>query len=45
MNKENVIEKVKQYISKNYNCSIEELDKKGLNIIKNNSCSIKGEYI
>ena len=37
MNKENIIEKVKQYISQNYNCDIEELDKSGLNIIKNNS--------
>lgn len=36
MNKENIIEKVKQYISQNYNCNVEELDKTGLNIIKNN---------
>lgn len=36
MNKENIIEKIKQYISQNYNCSVEELDKTGLNIIKNN---------
>ncbi len=36
MNKENIIEKVKRYISQNYNCSVEELDKTGLNIIKNN---------
>ena len=37
MNKENIIEKVKKYISQNYNCSIEELEKSGLKIIKNNS--------
>ena len=36
MNKENIIEKLKQYISQNYNCNVEELDKPGLNIIKNN---------
>ncbi len=36
MNKENIIERVKQYISQNYNCSVEELNKTGLNIIKNN---------
>lgn len=36
MNKRNIIEKVKQYISQNYNCNVEELDKTGLNIIKNN---------
>ncbi len=37
MNKESIIEKVKKYISQNYNCSIEELEKSGLKIIKNNS--------
>ena len=37
MNKEKIIEKVKKYISQNYNCSIEELEKSGLKIIKNNS--------
>ena len=37
MDKENIIKKVKKYISQNYDCAIEELDKTGLNIIKNNS--------
>ena len=36
MNKEKIIEKVKKYITQNYNCDIEELEKSGLNIIKNN---------
>lgn len=35
MNKEIILNKIKQYLSKKYDCSIKELDKTGLNIIKN----------
>ena len=36
MNKELMIEKIKRYIANKYECDISELDKKGLNVIKNN---------
>lgn len=37
MNKENMLKTVKKYLANKYNCDIKELDKTGLNIIKNNS--------
>lgn len=37
MNKELIIEKIKKYLANSYNCDIRELDKTGLNIIKDNS--------
>lgn len=37
MDKQQMIDKIKKYLANNYNCDIKELDRKGLNIIKNNS--------
>ena len=37
LNKENMLKTVKKYLANKYNCDIKELDKTGLNIIKNNS--------
>ena len=37
MNKEQIISVIKKFISDKFECSISELDKNGLNIIKNNS--------
>ncbi len=36
MNKKEIVDKIKQYLADNYNCDATDLDKKGLNIIKNN---------
>lgn len=41
MNKEIIVNKIKQYLSKKYDCSIEVLDKTGLNIIKNYNNKLK----
>lgn len=35
MNKEQILNKIKKYLSEKYECNINDLDKKGLNIIKN----------
>ncbi len=37
MNKKIMIEKIKKYLAKKFQCSIKELDKKGLNVVKNES--------
>ena len=37
MNKEIIVNKIKQYLSKKYDCSIEVLDKTGLNVLKNSN--------
>ncbi len=37
MNKEDILSKIKKYLATTYNCDINDLDKKGLNIIKNSS--------
>ena len=36
MNKDLMLNKIKKYLADKYECDISELDKKGLNIIKNN---------
>lgn len=35
MNKDLMLKKIKNYLADKYECDISELDKKGLNIIKN----------
>ena len=37
MNKNDILEIIKKYLADKYSCNIEELEKKGLNIIKNDS--------
>ena len=37
MNKELMLKKIKKYLADKYECDILELDKKGLNVIKNDT--------
>ncbi len=37
MNKKIMIEKIKKYLTKKFQCDIKELDRKGLNVVKNGS--------
>ncbi len=39
MNKEQILTKIKKYLSDKFDCDISDLDKKGLNIIKNEQAS------
>lgn len=42
MNKDSIIKKIKEYLSEKFECDIFDLDKKGLNIIKNKQeCKLK----
>ncbi len=38
MNKKIMIEKIKKYLTKKFQCDIKELDRKGLNVVKNGIC-------